>query len=98
MTPVRCYHRVRIAARAIALSVVAVLALLTGADLPAIAQDTAPEDGLTTWLVDLIPDGDDTNVRADAGGLRLDSNTAGPASNPATHKHGQLLTVAYPLP
>ncbi|MDQ4105322.1 MAG: hypothetical protein M3186_17010 [Actinomycetota bacterium] len=97
MTPVRCYHRVRIAARAIALSVVAVLALLTGADLPAIAQDTAPEDGLTTWLVDLIPDGDDTNVRADAGGLRLDSNTGGPASIRTTQTQGMLLTAAQPL-
>lgn len=95
--PVRCYHRVRIALRTSALSVVAVLALLTGADLPAIAQDTAQVDRATTWFASLVPDGDDTNVRADTGGLRLDSNPGGPASLRTSQPQGMLLTAVQPL-
>ncbi|MGH3907205.1 MAG: hypothetical protein ACRDTE_23965 [Pseudonocardiaceae bacterium] len=95
--PARLHHRARIAARLTALSAVAVLALLSGADLPAIAQDTARQDRVTTWLASLVPDGDDTNVRAAPDGLRLDSDLAGPTSSQTGRAHGMLITTAQPL-
>ncbi|HEV7829503.1 MAG TPA: hypothetical protein VGP04_11765 [Pseudonocardiaceae bacterium] len=96
----RRYRRVRITARIAALAVVALLAGLAGADLPALAQGTAPaptSDKITTWFAGLVPDEDDTNVRFDAGGLRVNSNPAGPASIKSGRPEGMLLTAVQPL-
>jgi hypothetical protein len=96
----RRYRRVRITARIAALAVVALLTGLAGADLPALAQGTAPapaSDKVTTWFAGLLPDGDDTNVRYDAGGLRIDSSPAGTASIRSGHPEGMLLTSVQPL-
>ncbi len=96
----RRYRRARITARITALAVVALLAGLAGADLPALAQGTAPapaSNTVTTWFAGLMPDGDDTNVRFDAGGLRLDSSPAGPASIRSGGPAGMLLTAVQPL-
>jgi hypothetical protein len=96
----RRYRRVRITARIAALAVVALLVGLAGADLPALAQGTAPaptSDKLTTWFAGLVPDGNDNNVRFDAGGLRLDSSPAGAASIRSSRPEGMLLTAVQPL-
>lgn len=96
----RRYRRVRITARIAALAVVALLTGLAGADLPALAQGTAPapaSDKVTTWFAGLLPDGDDTNVRYDTGGLRIDSSPAGTASIRSGHPEGMLLTSVQPL-
>lgn len=96
----RRYRRVRLTARIAALTVVALLTGLAGADLPALAQGTAPapaSDKVTTWFAGLLPDGDDTNVRYDAGGLRIDSSPAGTASIKSGHPEGMLLTSVQPL-
>ncbi len=90
--PARRHHRARIAARVTAMTAVVVFALLSGAGLPASAQDRT-----TTWLAGLAPDGDDTNVRVDTGGLRLDSNPAEQASIRTRQTHGMLLTAVQPL-
>jgi hypothetical protein len=95
--PARHYRRVRITARIATLTVVALLATLAGADLPARAQDNPPARTPDTWFAPLTPDRDDTNVRADAGGLRLDSNPAGPASIRSGRPEGMLLTTLHPL-
>jgi hypothetical protein len=99
--PARRYRRVRITARITTLAVVALLAALPGADLPARAQDSA-QDGrtssrVTTWFARLIPGEGDTNVRVDAGGLRLGSDPAGPASIRSDRPEGMLLTEVHPL-
>jgi hypothetical protein len=96
----RHHRRVRSAARIAALTAVALLAGLAGADLPALAQASAPAaraDKVTTWFAGLTPDADDTNVRSDAGGLRLDSRPAGPASVRSDRPEGMLITAAQPL-
>jgi hypothetical protein len=96
----RRYRRVRLTARIAALTVAALLTGLAGADLPALAQGTAPapaSDKVTTWFAGLLPDGDDTNVRYDAGGLRIDSSPAGTASIKSGHPEGMLLTSVQPL-
>jgi hypothetical protein len=98
--PARRHHRVRIAVRVTALAAVMGFMLCCGADLPASAQDGAQEEtqgGITTWLVSLVPDGDDANVRDDANGLRLDSHSAEPASIRTRQTHGMLLTAVQPL-
>jgi hypothetical protein len=95
----RC-RRVRTTARITALAVVALLAGLVEADLPALAQGTAsapPSDAVTTWFAVLVPDGDDTNVRFDTGGLHVDSSPAGPASIRSRQAEGMLLTPVQPL-
>jgi hypothetical protein len=92
----RRYRRVRITARIASLAVVALLAVLAGADLPALAQDKAPSRG-TTWFAHLAPGRDDTNVRFDAGGLRLGSSPARPASIRSGRPEGMLLTAVHPL-
>ncbi|MCA1836511.1 MAG: hypothetical protein LC721_09345 [Actinobacteria bacterium] len=62
MTPsARHYRRVRSAARITAVATVALLAGLAGADLPALAQVSAPTptaDKVTTWFARLTPDAD----------------------------------------
>lgn len=96
----RRYRRVRITARIAALAVVALLAGLAGADLPALAQGTAPaptSDKAASWFAGLLPDGDDTNVRFDGGGLRVNSSPAGPASIRSGQPEGMLLTAVQPL-
>jgi hypothetical protein len=95
--PARRYRRVRITARITTLAVVALLAALPGADLPARAQDSRTPGRITTWFVRLIPGEGDTNVRADAGGLRLGSDPAGPASVRSGRPEGMLLTAVHPL-
>ena len=90
--PARHYRRVRITARIATLAVVTLLAVLAGADLPALATTAT-----TTWFVRLIPGADSTNVRVDAGGLRLGANPAGPASIRSGRPEGMLLTAAHPL-
>ncbi|MGB8961988.1 MAG: hypothetical protein WCC38_08555 [Pseudonocardiaceae bacterium] len=90
--PARRYRRVRSTARLAVLTVVAVLALVAGAGFPALAQDRT-----TTWSARLVPDWDDTNVRVDASGLRLDSQPAGPASLRSGRPEGMLLTAVQPL-
>jgi hypothetical protein len=90
--PARRRLRARSTARAVALAVVAVLALLGGTDFPALAQDR-----VTTWSALLTPDRDDTNVRSDAGGLRLTSTPTVPASIGSGRPQGMLLTAVHPL-
>lgn len=101
MTPsARHYRRVRSAARITAVAAVALLAGLAGADLPALAQVSAPTptaDKVTTWFARLTPDADDTNVRFDAGGLHLDSRPAAPASIRSDRPEGMLITAVQPL-
>jgi len=101
VTPSARHHRrVRSAARIAALTAAALLAALAGADLPALAQGSGPAAGagrVTTWLAHLVPDADDTNVRFDAGGLRLDSRPAGPASIRSDRPEGMLITAVQPL-
>jgi hypothetical protein len=92
-TPARRYRRVRSTARITALAVVA---LLAGANLPALAQGGIPNRA-TTWFARLTPDWDDTNVRFDADGLRLGSSAAGPASVRSGPPQGMLLTAVHPL-
>jgi len=94
--PARRYRRVRLSARIATLAVVALLAVLAGANLPALAHDRAPR-GLTTWFARLSPGRDDTNVRFDTGGLRLGSSPAGPASIRSDRPEGMLLTAVHPL-
>ncbi len=100
MTPARRYRRPHRRARITVVTVVALLAVLAGADLPAFAHSSAPEaptaEG-TSWFAHLAPDWDDTNVRFDAGGLRLDPGAAGPASVRSNHPEGMLLTTVHPL-
>jgi hypothetical protein len=79
-------------ARLAALAIVAVLALFGGVSFPAFAQDR-----VTTWSAPLAPDWDDTNVRFDAGGLRLGSSPSGPASIRSDRPEGMLLTAVQPL-
>lgn len=104
----RRYRCVRITARIASLAVVALLAMLARADLPALAQDRSPgsaqdkqdnkaPEGVTTWFARLAPGGDDTNVRFDAGGLHLGSSPAGPASLRSGRPEGMLLTAVHPL-
>jgi hypothetical protein len=106
--PARRYRRVRITARIAALAVVALLVVLAGVDLPALAQvsashwppEKAPEKTPgrgNAWTARLAPDWDDTNVRFDAGGLRLDSSSTGPASIRSGRPEGMLLTAVHPL-
>jgi hypothetical protein len=100
MPPVRRYRRVRRTARTTARAAVAMLALLTGPDLPALAESRAPAgtmDKVTSWFPRLIPDGDDTNLRFDAGGLRLASAAVGPASLRSNQPEGMLITDLHPL-
>jgi hypothetical protein len=95
--PARRYRRT---ARIATLAVITLLAALPGADLPALAQDSPPAttpDRVTTWFIALTPDWDDTNVRTDAGGLRLGANAAGPASIRSSRTEGTLLTAVHPL-
>jgi len=99
-SPTRHHRRVRTAARIAALTVVALLVGQAGADLPALAQDSSPAanaDKVTSWLARLTPDADDTNVRFDAGGLRLDSRPGGPASTRSDRREGMLTTAAQLL-
>lgn len=97
--PAQRRRRLRITARLAALTVIALIAALAGADLPALAQGgPEPSAGkVTTWLARLTPDADDTNVRLDAGGLRLDSRATGPASLRSDRPEGMLITAAQPL-
>ncbi len=90
--PARRCLRARGTARAVALAVVAMLALLGGMDFPALAQGRA-----TTWSVRLVPDGDDTNVRSDAGALSLTSTPTVPASTRSGRPEGMLVTAVQPL-
>ncbi len=76
------------------------LAAFVVAGFPAGAQGGAPDgtqDGAATWSAPLSPDWDDTNVRSDAGELRLDTSSAGPASIRTSQPHGMLLTPAHRL-
>ncbi|MBV8541826.1 MAG: hypothetical protein JO364_15165 [Pseudonocardiales bacterium] len=101
--PARRYRRVPGTARTATLAFVALLAVVVGADppAPAQAQDSAPEDSAPdrtdTWFARLTPTEGDTNVRLDAGGLRLGSSPAGPASIRSGRPEGMLLTAAHPL-
>lgn len=100
--PARRYRRVRITARIATLAVVALLAGLAGADLPALAQDQRGTQGggsprATTWFARLVPDRNSTNVRSDPGGLRLGANRAGPASIRSGRPEGMLLTAVQSL-
>lgn len=101
MTPSAYRHRcARRAARITALAVVALLALLGGANLPAIASSDAPAaapEKVINWFAHLAPDWDDTNVRFHDGGLLLDSVAAGPASIRSSQPEGMLLTAVHPL-
>ncbi|HJT04895.1 MAG TPA: hypothetical protein VJ757_14905 [Pseudonocardiaceae bacterium] len=101
MTPLaRHYRRARSVAWIAALTAAALIAGLAGADSPALAQASDPAtgaEGVTTWLARLSPDADDTNVRFDAGGLRLDSRPAGPASIRSDNPEGMLITEVHPL-
>lgn len=100
MAPSPRYRRVRTAARIAALTVVVLFAGLVAAGLPALAQGrnlAEGADNVTTWLAGLTPDADDTNVRFDAGGLRLADRPDGPASIRSERPQGMLLTVAQPL-
>ena len=90
--PARCGHRARSTARLATLAIVAIVTLLGGVEFPAFAQDR-----VTVWSAHLAPDGDDTNVRSDAGGLRLGSDPAGPASLRSGRPEGMLLTATQPL-
>ncbi|MGH3718175.1 MAG: hypothetical protein ACRDRI_04895 [Pseudonocardiaceae bacterium] len=90
--PARRYRRVRGMARVATLTLVA---LLAGAGLPAPAQ--AHDDRVTTWFAGLAPTRGDTNVRLEAGGLRLGSSPAGPASLRSGRPEGMLLTATHPL-
>jgi hypothetical protein len=88
------------AARSATLAVIALLAVLTETGPPALAQDSppggTPGQG-TIWFANLAPDWDDTNVRADASGLRLGASPAGPASIKTGRPEGMLLTAVHPL-
>lgn len=98
--PTRHHRRVRTAAWIAALTAVALFAGQAGAQLPALAQDSSPAanaDKVTSWLALLTPDADDTNVRFDAGGLRLDAHPAGPASLRSDQPEGMLITATQPL-
>jgi hypothetical protein len=104
--PARRYRRIRITARTATLAVVPLLSVLAGADVPALAHnaDSAHGDAspratpaTTTWLARLVPTGDSTNVRVDAGGLRLGANRTGPASIRSGRPEGMLLTAVHPL-
>lgn len=103
--PARRYRRVRSTVRITTLAVAALLTVLAGADLPALAQDGRAQNraqgraphGVTTWFASLAPGGDDTNVRVDAGRLRLGSSAAGPASIRSGRPEGMLLTAVHPL-
>jgi hypothetical protein len=108
VTPPACrFRRARITARAATLTVITLLAAAAGADLPALAQtqsdqtqsDSAPPapNRATTWLARLVPDADDTNVRSDAGALRLGPGRSGPASLRGVRSEGMLLTPLHPL-
>ncbi|MGH3683494.1 MAG: hypothetical protein ACRDRU_07320 [Pseudonocardiaceae bacterium] len=92
--PARRYRR---AAR---IATLTVIALLAGAELPALAQDNPPAaapDRVTTWFAPLAPDWDDTNVRADADGLRLGSGPPELTSIKSGRPQGMLLTTAHSL-
>jgi hypothetical protein len=105
--PARRDTWVRRTARRATLLVVALLAILAGADRPAWAHDNARRhddnartgvtSGATTWFARLVPGRDDTNVRLDAEGLRLNPNSAGPASLRSGRPEGMLLTTVHPL-
>jgi hypothetical protein len=101
VTPLaRWYRRVRITTRIAVLAVVALLAGLADATLPAQAQSSSAEPPLrkvTSWFALLTPDWDDSNVRFDAAGLRLDSRPAGSASIRSEHPEGMLVTAVHPL-
>jgi hypothetical protein len=97
-------HDVRAGALLVALTVVTVLAGLVGVNYPALAQGSSTQgsppagaEKITTWFADLRPDTDDTNVRFDAGVLRLDSLSTGPASLRSDRPEGMLITAAQPL-
>ena len=90
--PARRCRRARSTVRLAASAVVAVLALVGGLNFPALAQDR-----ITTWSARLAPDWDDTNVRFDADGLRLDSHPGGPASIRSGRPEGMLVTAVQPL-
>ncbi|MDQ3762267.1 MAG: hypothetical protein M3460_11440 [Actinomycetota bacterium] len=98
--PARRYRRVRITARIAASVVVAMLAVVSGADSPALAEDRAQgqaQDRVTTWFPRLDPDWDDTNVHADTGGLRLKATSAAPASIRTGRLEGMLVTAVHQL-
>ncbi|MGB7798350.1 MAG: hypothetical protein WA731_01945 [Pseudonocardiaceae bacterium] len=104
--PARRCLRTRSTARTAAVALVAVLALLGGTNFPALAQDKHQEDKsqedkpqgrTTTWTVRLVPDRDDTNVRSDAGALRLTTAATVPASIRSGRPEGMLLTAVHPL-
>ncbi|MGH3821293.1 MAG: hypothetical protein ACRDRA_00370 [Pseudonocardiaceae bacterium] len=99
MTPACRYHRIRSTVRITALAVVVLLALLAGPDLPALAHSDGPATTMkvTSWFAHLAPDWDDTNVRFDVDGLRLDSVAAGLASIRSSQPEGMLLTAVHPL-
>ena len=90
--PARRCHRARSRARLATLAIVTIFILLGGVKFPAFAQDR-----VTTWSARLVPDRDDTNVRSDAGGLRLGPGPAGPASIRSGGPEGMLLTAMQPL-
>jgi hypothetical protein len=71
---------------------VAALAVLAASAVPAAGQDDP-----AAWSVALSPDGDDTNVRSDAGALRLDRPTGGPASLGIDQPEGTLLSTVHRL-
>ncbi len=103
MSPLARRRRVRITALIASLATT-VLAAFVMANFPAGAHDggqagapgRAP-DGAATWFARLTPDWDDTNVRSDAGGLRLDASPAGPASIRTRQPQGMLLTAVHRL-
>jgi hypothetical protein len=93
------HRRVRITALVAALAAT-VLATFVVAGFPAGALDGAPDsanDGGATWFAHLTPDWDDTNVRSDAGSLRLDASPTGPASIRTSRPQGMLLTAVHRL-
>ncbi|HET9254815.1 MAG TPA: hypothetical protein VFO16_06385 [Pseudonocardiaceae bacterium] len=101
MTPLaRWYRRARITARVALLAVITLLTGLAGELPPALALSDSPGPPLgrgTSWLAQLTPGADDSNVRYESGGLRLDSRPAGPASVRSGDPEGMLLTAAHPL-
>jgi hypothetical protein len=75
----------------------AVLAVAALAALTTAAGPASGADDPTTWSAPLTPDGDDTNVRSDAGALRLDSLVGAPASVALDRPEGTLLSTVHRL-
>jgi hypothetical protein len=95
----RRHRRIRITALVATLAAT-VLATFVVVGFPAGAQNGAPDsphDGAATWFARLTPDWDDTNVRSDAGRLRLDAIPTGPASIRTSQPQGMLLTEVHRL-